>query len=166
MSTSYYGINDASQYSTAELQNLTEKLIQGQNQESIVLVHATWCGHCKDFQAQNGTWQQFKNIVQKKMNVIEIESSVLEKHNMGLNVMSFPTLFHIKNGEIKQFQGNRELQSLLQFVNVEQQQSKQQQIFGGGKPKRSHRKRSQRKTKATPKRRKSTSRRRKATRRR
>jgi hypothetical protein len=119
------------------LQEVTEKYIQSKNQEAIVLVHASWCGHCKQFMnaSAGGQWEQFVNAVRSKMNVIQIEADALEKYNMGLNVSSFPTLLHIKNGEIRIFSEKRELNNLLDFVNVEKQQQHNQ--FGGGRRRRS-----------------------------
>jgi thiol-disulfide isomerase/thioredoxin len=119
--------------SVSYLQEVTEKYIQSKNQEAIVLVHASWCGHCKQFMnaSEGGQWEQFVNAVRSKMNVIQIEADALEKYNMGLNVSSFPTLLHIKNGEIRIFSEKRELKNLLDFVNVEKQQQHNQ--FGGGR---------------------------------
>jgi thiol-disulfide isomerase/thioredoxin len=124
------------------LQEVTEKYIQSKNQEAIVLVHASWCGHCKQFMSASagGHWEQFVNAVRSKMNVIQIEADALEKYNMGLNVSSFPTLLHIKNGEIRVFSEKRELNNLLDFVNVNKQQYQSQS--GGGRRRRSKQRKS------------------------
>jgi thiol-disulfide isomerase/thioredoxin len=39
------------------------------------LVSATWCGHCHMFRSE---WEQFKKNNAKKVNIVEIESGVLD----------------------------------------------------------------------------------------
>jgi hypothetical protein len=59
-----------------------EKLITSKT--TIVLIHALWCGHCREFVPNQ--WAEFKKICGKAIHVVEIESSVLDvvKSNKGL----------------------------------------------------------------------------------
>jgi thiol-disulfide isomerase/thioredoxin len=51
---------------------------------TIVLIHALWCGHCREFVPHQ--WAEFKKICGKAIHVVEIESSVLDavKSNKAL----------------------------------------------------------------------------------
>lgn len=126
-------INLTSKSNVNELNEVNSLL--NSNSESIVLVHANWCGHCKTFMnQQTGKWNDFTNQIKSNMNVIQIEADAFSKLKQNkLNVTSFPSLFHMKNNEVREFDGaDRELNTLLNFVGAKS--------GGGKKSKKSRRK--------------------------
>lgn len=59
-----------------EIEILMNKLIITiGNKPCIILVHAHWCGHCKNIRPE---WNNMKKNFKTKTNIIEIESNVLE----------------------------------------------------------------------------------------
>lgn len=46
------------------------------NKNTVVLNHATWCGHCQMFMP---TWNTFASENNKKINLVKVESSALNK---------------------------------------------------------------------------------------
>lgn len=60
------------------------------DEPTIVLVFATWCPHC---QVMKPAWEQLKNEISPKVNIIEIESVNLDRiraNNMKLYKKLFP----------------------------------------------------------------------------
>lgn len=49
------------------------KLVNSEN--TVVFIHATWCGHCQVFKPE---WETFKAHNKGKFNVVEIESAALD----------------------------------------------------------------------------------------
>lgn len=68
-------LNNASDVNAQSLKKL-EKMVSKEN--TVLLNHATWCGHCHMFRPQ---WEQFKTNQPfgKSLNIIEVESSALEQ---------------------------------------------------------------------------------------
>lgn len=82
-----------------------DKLINQEN--TVILIHATWCGHCVMFKPQ---WQIFKKSVGHAFNVVEIESTALNKLKentqlykrlFGMQGVYFPMLLLFKKVEGK-----------------------------------------------------------------
>lgn len=105
-----------------------EKMISQEN--TVLMNHATWCGHCNMFRPE---WEQFKQGAGKGVNVVEIESKALDhlKQNNKLykKVVSkdgsvyFPMIVvFIKKGtkpsEKKMYDGNRNAADLKQYVDI------------------------------------------------
>jgi len=104
-----------------------EKLVMQEN--TVLLNHATWCGHCQMFRAD---WEEFKTRSQNKVNVVEIESSALDKlrENQKLykkvvgkdGVVYFPMIIVFikstgtKSSSKKIYEGNRDADSLSEYV--------------------------------------------------
>lgn len=110
-------------------QNLTKlnKLLFKEN--TVVLNHATWCGHCQMFKPQ---WDEFKQRVSKKVNVVEVEADALEalKSNQKVykrivskdGMVYFPMIIvFVKKGdtsssEKKLYEGNRNANDLQSYI--------------------------------------------------
>ena len=81
----------------------------------LVLFHADWCGHCKNFMP---TWNKAKTSLQSSDVVLKDFEAETNKEVMKENeVSSFPTLkFFKKNGEIVEYEGDRTLEALEEFI--------------------------------------------------
>ena len=102
-------------------QNNNNKIAVGPGKCAIVFFYAEWCGHCKRFKPE---WNKFK----KKMNGKRVNGTILvvmecsseeEEKVQEYDVNGFPTLKLLDaNGqEIKEFSGQRNTNSLVEFVN-------------------------------------------------
>lgn len=81
----------------------------------LVLFHADWCGHCKNFMP---IWNKAKTSLQSSDVVLKDFEAETNKEVMKENeVSSFPTLkFFKKNGEIVEYEGDRTLEALEEFI--------------------------------------------------
>lgn len=83
----------------------------------LMLYHASWCGHCVDFQP---TWKNIKTELSTHPGIIVAE---VESENMGLlpssvsSVQGFPTLMILKDGkQLKEYSGQRTLKDVVAFA--------------------------------------------------
>lgn len=81
----------------------------------LVLFHAEWCGHCKNFMP---TWNEAKTSLQSSDVVLKDFEADTNKEVMKENqVSSFPTLkLFKKNGEVVEYEGERTLEALGEFI--------------------------------------------------
>ncbi len=100
------------------------------NKNTVLLNHATWCGHCQMFKPE---WEQFKTSVGKNVNVVQIENdalSVLKQDKQvykrvtpkdGMVYFPMIIIFVKKNNgtsaEKKIYEGSRTAEDLKEFIN-------------------------------------------------
>jgi thiol-disulfide isomerase/thioredoxin len=141
-------LNKPEDLTQANLKKL-DKLLFKEN--TILLNHATWCGHCQMFRPE---WDTFKTRVGKKVNVVEIESSALEslrntprlykKAVAKDGVVYFPMLMVFventgKASSKRMYEGNRDAASLEAYVtkNIKSspkvKEQKKKSLQNGGK---------------------------------
>ena len=104
----------------------------------VVIVHAHWCGACKQTMP---IWEEFKTLSNGKhshqLEIIDIEEKykdikipMLEnthlKNGEKVNVSGYPTIFKIVGGHIQYYNGNRTPQHFLDWALKEHSGS-----FGG-----------------------------------
>jgi len=104
-----------------KLETLTQK-------NTVLFNKANWCGHCQVFAPQ---WEEFKRNIGSKVNIVEIESSILNKikddhKNLYKRVtpssgaVYFPMIIiYIKKGnkiEKKLYENNRDAKTLQNHV--------------------------------------------------
>jgi len=85
----------------------------------LVLFHAPWCGHCVNFIP---IWNKFEsqvNIDNLKIAKINIEN---EKYKNIINkykdyIKGYPTVLYIDKLKIKEYDGERTINSLIEFIN-------------------------------------------------
>jgi|TARA_Y100000389_G_C17462648_1_gene523001 thiol-disulfide isomerase/thioredoxin len=93
------------------------------NKVGIVLIYAEWCGHC---QALRPDWNNMVNQIDKdKYEIIEINSDEQETgiDNLkkkflidSISVEGYPTIGSIQDHKFQPYTGNRDLKTLLEWV--------------------------------------------------
>ena len=92
------------------------------NNPGILLIHATWCGHCKHFMPVYKNLSSRLNQLKDSFTCLTIESEELKKDNgllsKALGVQGYPTICWVaQDGKIiGQYNGNRNLESILSEV--------------------------------------------------
>jgi protein disulfide-isomerase-like protein len=84
---------------------------------TLMLFHATWCGHCIRFVPE---FDKFSNNINKsKLNVVKFDADVDKSHVKSFNVEGFPTvlLHDPKTKKFINYNGNRTINDLVKFVN-------------------------------------------------
>ena len=83
---------------------------------TVVLLHANWCGHCKDFMP---TWDSFAaKCQQRNVNAIKVESAEEESIQQWGGVQGFPTVRLDKGeGNKIEYEGPRTEEGLSQFLS-------------------------------------------------
>lgn len=89
----------------------------------IGLVHAEWCGHCKELKPK---WDEMKSKINPSQSHIEIKEveesdtrgiSELKQNHSSLEINGYPTIFKISPvGKIEYYQGEREVDSLVKWA--------------------------------------------------
>jgi thiol-disulfide isomerase/thioredoxin len=119
MSTVHFNLNGES--SQQELDNFINYL---DTKEGIVLVHADWCGHCRNLRLEktsNGKseWTNFVEEAKGKINILEIEMDAYNKvKNKMFAVSGYPYIASFKRGNVEEYDGSRTSESLLEFMNL------------------------------------------------
>lgn len=83
---------------------------------SFMLFKADWCGHCNEFKS---VWNELISDVKlkKKYNFITIDSTN-KREIENYNIKGFPTLLLKKDDKIIEFNGNRNRETILNFLSV------------------------------------------------
>lgn len=93
------------------------KNILDSSEYSLVLAHAEWCGHCLRLLKSGGEWESALTSLSKKINVIEIEHSILPNFNK-VQVTYFPCIRIYKSGEeIAEFTEDPTSENINMFVD-------------------------------------------------
>ena len=82
----------------------------------LVVVHATWCGHCKNLLEENGPWTKAKERL-PGINVEEIDEADASDLVRTLNITGFPDI-RILDGEttVAKFEGERTSDNIVAFA--------------------------------------------------
>jgi thiol-disulfide isomerase/thioredoxin len=104
--------------------NSTSKLLKLKNKtgkKGMLLIYADWCGYCTRFKPD---YKKLDSILKEKgilFPLFAIEDSSIEASKQlgpALNFTGYPTLKVVmENGELVNYTGNRDLESLLKFVS-------------------------------------------------
>ena len=101
--------NDLNRYN-----NLVKKV------PSIVMFYADWCGHCENFKPH---WNKFERLARKqhKKNdfmIARINEPFVNKVEGHSNVLGFPTIYHLMNGQHNaDYQKQRDVNGLIEFLS-------------------------------------------------
>lgn len=82
------------------------------NENVFVKFYAPWCGHCKKLAP---VWDELAEKL-KDENVVIAKYDATANENEGVNIKGFPTLKFYKNGNAIDFNGGRDLDTLIKFV--------------------------------------------------
>jgi protein disulfide-isomerase len=87
-----------------------------ENKPSIYLFKASWCGHCKNFRE---TWNALADKFNDKINFISYDSDKDQKKIKEWRVNGFPTLIFRKGTAATEYNGDRDINSLINFIKNE-----------------------------------------------
>ena len=101
------------------LQKLENKLMNGgakvdEHTPELSLFKADWCGHCKNFKP---TWANLKS----KYNNIKYNEYDADKDTdiiKNFNIKGFPTIMLKHNNKMIEYEGDRDINSILSFVQA------------------------------------------------
>ena len=80
----------------------------------ILLVYATWCGHCRTL---HPTYQELANKVFTFMNIAAVEDSDAGKFKDAVEFRGYPSIFLYSNGKlVNSYEGGRDIASLVEFA--------------------------------------------------
>ena len=105
--------NNLLQNGGSELDFFNEKNLNKKNPQ-FILFKANWCGHCQNFK---DTWNALSNKFKNKINFIMYDSEINKNEIKQWGINSFPSLI-LKNGnQALEYNNNRDLDSLINFIN-------------------------------------------------
>lgn len=83
--------------------------------------YAPWCPACKNLAP---TWDDYSNYAEKLgINVAKIDVTTAPALSGRFFVTALPTIFHVINGEFRQYRGSRDLDSLTEFIDAKKWES-------------------------------------------
>lgn len=90
----------------------------GDDAPSVAVVHATWCGHCRELLKPGGIWERAKASLPtvKFVEIDEAEHGDLVK---TLGITSFPDIRRMGVGgkSLAKFEGDRTVENIVTFAN-------------------------------------------------
>jgi len=85
-------------------------------QKRLVVVHAQWCGHCKELLKKDGVWDGVKKKL-PGVTVEEIDEEADPETIKSLNITSFPTVLVMDGpSSVAQFEGERTVDGIVEFA--------------------------------------------------
>lgn len=97
-----------------ELSKIKKNIMTGGKEKpTMYLFKADWCGHCNHFM---GTWDKLQKNMKNEINFVTYDS---DKHSNELkqwNIQGFPTIYLKKGNQAIEYTGEREINSLVDFI--------------------------------------------------
>ena len=81
---------------------------------TLYLFKADWCGHCKNFMP---IWKDLQKSVGNKINFNTFDADKNKNEIKEFNIQGFPTLILIKNNTKIEYEGERDVKSITDFIN-------------------------------------------------
>lgn len=104
---------------TAVFMPQVREAFKGTAGESVLLIHADWCGHCKTLLQSGGVWEQLKNMLPGVKFTEVLESSVEGKAAVQkYSPNGYPDIRVIaKDGStVAEYTGPREATAMMKWV--------------------------------------------------
>ncbi|KAL6054634.1 Protein disulfide-isomerase A6 [Balamuthia mandrillaris] len=79
----------------------------------MVEFYAPWCGHCKRLAP---VWEEFATVVKGKVNVAKVDATEEEELAAAFKVTGYPTIFLLRNGQMRQYRGGRDVNTFVEYV--------------------------------------------------
>ena len=88
------------------------------NKPTVILAYANWCPHCESIlPVWNEVCQKYKNNSSVLVTQIEEKNPNFESFKKShKDINSFPTIISIQNGRSEEFEGNRDKESMISFI--------------------------------------------------
>ena len=135
--------------------NEFNNLMNNKKQKVICKVWAPWCGHCKEL---NKIWPFVENKIRKSKGdglLVSIVETMIPSVNCldSREVPGYPWIFSMKGGggKKKEYNGNRDVDSLVKYI--EKKMKKSDKTMRGGMRKRRRKTRKRKKSRKRRKRR-------------
>tara|TARA_B100000927_G_scaffold282014_1_gene268199 strand:- start:231 stop:692 length:462 start_codon:yes stop_codon:yes gene_type:complete len=131
--------------------NEFNNLMDNKKQKVICKVWAPWCGHCKEL---NKIWPSVENKIRKTKGdglLVSIVETMIPSVNCvdSREVPGYPWIFSMKGGggKKKEYNGNRDVDSLVKYIEKKLNKSNSEKISQkGGRKKRKTRRKKRKKT--------------------
>jgi len=89
--------------------------------EWMVEFFAPWCPACKSLAP---TWARFaRSIIESNVKVAQIDVTNSPSLSGRFFVTALPTIYHVKNGEFRQYRGSRDEDALVRFIRLKEWKS-------------------------------------------
>lgn len=87
------------------------------NNTKLCLFKAEWCGHCQNFKP---VWKSLKSYsdFNNKIDFITYDADKNTSDIKKFNIDGFPTILLMKGGNIVQYEGSRDMDSMITFIKT------------------------------------------------
>ena len=96
----------------------TKEMVGGASKEmnKLYLFKAEWCGHCKHFKP---VWKQLQkdNNINDKIEFITYDADKHSDEITKFNIQGFPTLILQNGNKMIEYNGERDITSVKEFIN-------------------------------------------------
>ena len=94
-----------------------QKVMKGgaSKNNQLVLFKAEWCGHCKNFKS---TWDKLQSELKNEVEFVTYDADQHKEIMTKYNIQGFPTLILNAGNKAIEYNGDRDINSLKEFINV------------------------------------------------
>jgi thioredoxin-like negative regulator of GroEL len=97
-------------------QNTKNNMMGGSiNKNKLYLFKAEWCGHCKNFKS---TWEKLQKEMNGHVDFVTYDADTHKKEINDFDIQGFPTLILKTNNKTIEFNGERDIDSLKEFIQI------------------------------------------------
>ena len=116
-----------------------KSILNNPDKKIFILIHANWCGHCKEILPVWKIIQEEKNNSDNSDNgdnsdivIVSLESDYLDNFKDNLpTIDGFPSIYYIHKNIPEKYEGERDKENLLKFINTKSNNDINKNISGG-----------------------------------
>ena len=116
-----------------------KSILNNPDKKIFILIHANWCGHCKEILPVWKIIQEEKNNSDNSDNgdnsdivIVSLESDYLDNFKDNLpTIDGFPSIYYIHKNIPEKYEGERDKENLLKFINTKSNNDINKNIYGG-----------------------------------